>query len=246
MAMLDSAKASLAKLQAQPRAEEVPISEARVREAKAMFDDAREQFVRAERGYRTGAVSEDDFFRRKNAVTSSEAQVTRAEGELKLLREGAWKSDLLVAEAQIKLAEAQLQQTLIELQRIEVTTPVKGRVLQKNVRAGEYVGVPPGQALLVVGDVSRLHVRMDIDENDIGRFRPDLAGRAITRGSNKRELPLRMVRVEPYVIPKKTLTGMGTERVDTRVLQVIYEVTSNEPSLYVGQQVDVYLDAGRK
>lgn len=52
--------------------------------------------------------------------------------------------------------------------------PVKGQVLQTNVRRGEYVGIPPGQPLMVLGDVSTLHVRMDVDETDIGRFRPDL------------------------------------------------------------------------
>jgi HlyD family secretion protein len=58
-------------------------------------------------------------------------------------------------------------------------------------------------------------------------------------------LPLTFVRVEPYVVPKRALTGMGTERVDTRVLQIIYRVEASDPSLYVGQQVDVYLDGGK-
>jgi HlyD family secretion protein len=244
-AMLDSARASLAKLNAMPRDEEKPISEARVREAKALLEDARDQLARAERGSRTGAVTEDEYFRRKNGFATAEAQLARAEAELRLLVEGAWKPDVAVADAQLKMAQAQLEQTRTELGRLTVTAPVKGRILQKNIRPGEYVGVPPGQALIMLGDVNTLHVRMDVDENDIGRFRPDLPGRGITRGANKREVPLTFVRVEPFVVPKKSLTGMGTERVDTRVLQVIYRVETTDPSLYVGQQVDVYLDAGR-
>ena len=55
---------------------------------------------------------------------------------------------------------------------------------------------------------------------------------------------MRFVRVEPYVIPKKSLTGDNTERVDTRVLQVIYQVDRDEPGLFVGMQVDVFLDTG--
>jgi len=164
---------------------------------------------------------------------------------LKLLRKGAWKPDLLVAEAQVKQAAAQVKQTVTELSRLEVTSPVAGRVLQKNVRPGEYVGIPPGQALMVVGDIRTLHVRMDVDENDISRFNKNSPGKAITRGANKREVSLKFVRVEPYVVPKKTLTGAGTERVDTRVLHVIYAIETRDPNLYVGQQVDVYLDAGK-
>jgi hypothetical protein len=54
---------------------------------------------------------------------------------------------------------------------------------------------------------------------------------------------LQFERVEPYVIPKKSLTGDNTERVDTRVLQVIYAVNVSEMPLYVGQQVDVFIEA---
>jgi hypothetical protein len=50
--------------------------------------------------------------------------------------------------------------------------------------------------------------------------------------------------VEPFVIPKKSLTGDTTERIDTRVLQVIYEVdTAGRAPLFVGQQVEVFIDA---
>ncbi|MBY0515079.1 MAG: hypothetical protein K2P78_14395, partial [Gemmataceae bacterium] len=107
----------------------------------------------------------------------------------------------------------------------------------------EYVATAWNQPLVVLGHVGRLHVRVDIDENDIARFRPDAPGVASPRGTPDRRYPLRFVRVEPYVIPKKSLTGGNTERVDTRVLQVIYAIDAADPGLYVGQQLDVALDA---
>jgi hypothetical protein len=58
--------------------------------------------------------------------------------------------------------------------------------------------------------------------------------------------PLRFVRIEPYVVPKKSLTGDNTERVDTRVLQVIYAVDTQGKRLFVGQQLDVFIDATQK
>jgi HlyD family secretion protein len=55
---------------------------------------------------------------------------------------------------------------------------------------------------------------------------------------------LEFVHIEPYVIPKVSLTGASTERVDTRVLQVIFSMNRpDEPPLYVGQQVDVFIEA---
>ncbi len=63
------------------------------------------------------------------------------------------------------------------------------------------------------------------------------------RGDTRQEYPLTFVRVEPYVIPKKSLTGDNTERVDTRVLQVIYAIESGRDRVYVGQQVDVFIQS---
>src|SRR5262249_4738682 len=141
------------------------------------------------------------------------------------------------------------KQTRTELDRLVVRALVPGEVLQVNVRPGEFVGAPPGQALIVLGDVSQKHVRVDIDENDVPRFRREAPAVARLRGDPRRAFRLRFVRVEPYVVPKKSLTGDSTERVDTRVLQVIYAI---EPpadgsyrlgDVYVGQQMDVFVEA---
>ena len=45
------------------------------------------------------------------------------------------------------------------------------------------------------------------------------------------------------MLPKKSLTGDSTERVDTRVLQVIYRVDNEALPLFVGQQMDVFIEA---
>ena len=52
-----------------------------------------------------------------------------------------------------------------------------------------------------------------------------------------------MVWVEPMIMPKKSLTGDSTERVDTRVLQVIYSFDPTQLHAYVGQQMDVFIEA---
>jgi hypothetical protein len=86
-----------------------------------------------------------------------------------------------------------------------------------------------------------VHVRIDVDERDISRFRPGAAATAFPRGDSSRQLRLRFVRVEPLVVPKKSLTGDNTERVDTRVLQVIYAIEPRSAPVYVGQQLDVFI-----
>jgi hypothetical protein len=44
------------------------------------------------------------------------------------------------------------------------------------------------------------------------------------------------------VVPKRSLTGDSTERVDTRVLQVIYAISDDKLPLFVGQQMDVFIE----
>jgi multidrug resistance efflux pump len=241
-ANLENAKASLHKLREQPRLEEVPPLEAKVHEAKANVDDARDLFVRAERLQKSKAIGDEDVNHRRYALAVAEAQLAKAESDLALLKKGAWELDQEIARSAVDQAASMVKQTETELERLIVRAPVDGVILQRNVRPGEYVGVPPSQALLVLGDCSELYVRVDIDENDLGRFKPGLKGRATPRGSPSVEFPLEFVRVEPYLVPKKSLTGAGNERVDTRVLQVIYSAGAHA-KLYVGQQLDVYLDA---
>ena len=64
-------------------------------------------------------------------------------------------------------------------------------------------------------------------------------------GYVKRKRYESFVRFEPFVVPKKSLTGDSTERVDTRVLQVIYKVEQDDLPLFVGEQLDVFIDAGQ-
>jgi multidrug resistance efflux pump len=148
-----------------------------------------------------------------------------------------------VAQAAVAQAAAEVQETQTDLDRLVVRSLVDGEVLQVNVRPGEFVGAPPTQALVVLGNVTQLHVRVDVDEYDIPRFIADASARATLKGQPNEFFPLRFVRVEPYVVPKKSLTGDNTERVDTRVLQVIYAIETGGKRLFVGQQLDVFIDA---
>jgi HlyD family secretion protein len=63
------------------------------------------------------------------------------------------------------------------------------------------------------------------------------------RGNADLKAPLQFVRFEPFVVPKRSLTGDSTERVDRRVLQIIYRVERDDVPLFVGQQLDVFIDA---
>jgi multidrug efflux pump subunit AcrA (membrane-fusion protein) len=246
-AMLRAAQVQLDKLKAMPRPEELAVSKAKVETAQAAVEMQRDLAERAGRLITSRAIAEEDYKQRVLGTAMSQFQLRSAEKDLALTVAGAWKRDKVIARAAIAQAEAQVGQAQTDIDRCLVRAPVDGVVLQVNVRPGEYVGAPPSQALVVLGAIDKtVHVRVDIDEHDIPRFKAGAPARASLRGAPEKLYPLTFVRVEPYVIPKKSLTGDNTERVDTRVLQVIYALDVTGKPVYVGQQMDVFIDVGDK
>lgn len=242
-AALADATASLARLDAMPRAEELPQAEAAMREAKADWENWEQQWARGEELMTKNAISNEEFMDRKQSAIQARERYNRAVADQDLLKAGAWKFDKLVAQSTVDRAQSQVKQIEIDLDRLTTRALVDGEVLQVNVRPGEFVGAPADQALIVLGNVTQLHVRVDIDEYDIPRFVPEAEAQAMLKGQPEVSFPLKFVRVEPYVIPKKSLTGDNTERVDVRVLQVIYEIDTQGKRLFVGQQLDVFINA---
>lgn len=154
--------------------------------------------------------------------------------------------DVTVARAQFEAARALVAQDETLLQRLTVVAPRAGTILQVNIRTGEYASVVPKAPAMLLGDQERLQIRADVDEQNAARLQPGQAATAYLKGDAGQPIGLRFVRIEPYVVPKVSLTGSSSERVDTRVLQVIYAF--DRPAdrvVYVGQQVDLYLNAER-
>ena len=197
------------------------------------------------------------------SVVAAEAAAERAEDAAKrwtgLKDSGAVSAgDLLAyqvaakeARARRLLAKAQVDQTKVLLDRLVVRAPIDATVLQVNVRVGEFVAAG-AKAPVVLGDISRLQIRCDVDEQLATRMREGLPakgylkGESTLAGAKDRSIPLKFVRIEPFVIPKTSLTGASVERVDTRVLQVIYQFERPAGrALFVGQQMDVYIDASQ-
>jgi multidrug efflux pump subunit AcrA (membrane-fusion protein) len=203
------------------------LARASLATATALLADAKDQLGRFEAVSDQRAVSLDDLQRRRNAA----------------LVAGARRDE---ATATITLAEAQAQVTRTEIARYRVCAPRPATVLQVKVRAGEFATAGVLETPLVtLGDTAVLHVRVDIDENDAWRVGAAAPAEAYVRGNRALHAVLHFVRFEPYVVPKRSLTGDSTERVDTRVLQVIYSFDRAALPVYVGQQMEVFISAPR-
>jgi multidrug resistance efflux pump len=236
--------AQLARLEAGTRPEQLPPARARVVEAESSLADVQNQLRMLEELSDTRAASVDEISRRRYAVKVAEAKLEEAKADLALLEAGTWERDLAVARMQFEQAKAEVEAARVEIERRVVRAPIDGKVLQVNIRLGEFA--PAGvttDPLMLLGSVDRLHVRIDIDENEAWRVRENARAVAFVRGNKDLRTALTFVRFEPFVIPKRSLTGDSRERVDTRVLQVIYSFDPTSIRVFVGQQMDVYIEA---
>lgn len=189
-------------------------------------------------------------------VEVAEAQLANAKYELDIA-EGLTRKSVMSVEirdlrrysvqqlgAQLAQAKAQLSSAHTDLERLTTRAPVDGQVLQLKVHLGEFV--PTGalsSPLLMLGGIEPLCVRVNVDENDAWRVHSNAQAIGYLRGNNQIHTMLKFSHFEPYVLPKTSLTGDSTERVDTRVLQVIYTFDRHDLPIYVGQQMDIYIDA---
>ncbi len=188
-----------------------------------MQAEAADQLARAEQLAKDNVISVDERKRREFAVQS-------------------WDARLAKTEADLAAMETQGQQVQTELDILTVRAPRDGTILQVNVRAGEFAGTTPTEPLLILGEVGKFQVRAEVDEQNAPLVEANRPAVAYLKGDTQRPLPLRFVRIEPFVIPKRSLTGDSAERVDTRVLQIIFELDRPAGPLYVGQQVDVFIE----
>ena len=196
-----------------------------VKVADASLADARSLLKIAESVTDRRAISTEELLKRRNAVLIAKARLESAN-------------------AFVQQTNAGITDTQTTLDRLVIRAPVDSEVLQVNVRPGEFAQAGAlSTPLLVLGNLDQFHVRVDIDENDAWRFDKNSKAVAYLRGNRQFKADLTLAYVEPYVIPKKSLTGDSTERVDTRVLQALYRFNRDQIPIYVGQQMDVFIEA---
>lgn len=243
------ALARLEALKAQPRAEELPQWEAAVARAKARLADASDLLADTQRAASNQAVSPSETERRKYAVQIATAELEQAKAQLALVKAGAWAPDLKVAQSQLDQARAEIASIQLRLDRFTVRAPISATVLKRNIEPGQYStssSAAGSQAPFVLGDLSTLRVRARVDEEDAPLLIDNARGTARIRGVAGESLDLQWLWVEPLAQPKAELTGSTIERVDTRVIEVLFTIKSAPKArIFPGQVVDVFIETTR-
>jgi HlyD family secretion protein len=196
--------------------------EAQRRMDEVSVADWTDQFQLAQRLERDHVATEDEKKRKGFMLEAAKAKLAKLAADLTVLR-------------------AQIEEAETESDILTVRAPRDGKILQVDIRAGEYANLTATKPAMILGDVNTLQIRAEVDEQDAPMVVAGESGTAFLKGSTDKKMPLRFMRIEPFVVPKKSLTGDSSERVDTRVLQIIFEMDPPSFPVYVGQQVDVFI-----
>lgn len=240
---LEIALANLYKLEALPRKEDLAMADEMVKKAQADFDESKTQYEMVESLPNPRAISKEETDKRLYRYRMAEAELREKQSDYDKIRSGTWQPELEIALKQVDLAKAGVEALEADIQRTFIKSPIDGTVLQIKIHEGETPSSDLSKMLMVVGDTDQLHLRVGIDQFDVPYFSKDASAIAHRQGVHSTEYPLEFVHVEPFMVPKKYITNAAGEKVDTQVLEVLYKVKKNDPPLFIGEQLDVYINA---
>jgi len=238
------AEAKLKRLEAFPQQEDLEASKANLETAQAEEKFAKDEYEMVLKLTDQRAISQEEKNRRLFNLQQAEGKLQQAQAHLTKLQAGTWKPDLEIARLQVEQAKAGVERLETELARTFIHSPIDGTVLQIKINEGELP--PPDTSknpLMILGDTDELFLRTTINQLDIPYYHSNASAVAFLQDDAKNKYPLEFIRIEPYLVNKQHLTNDVAEKVDTRVLQIIYKIAKKDPSLFVGQQMDVFIES---
>jgi HlyD family secretion protein len=220
------------------RAEERREAAAAVREAEATVANAQAELRRYQALYADRLTAREQVETRDTAAKEADARLEAARHHLAFVEAAARSEDRARAEAQVQLARAHLAEARSLLDKTTIAAPITGVVLRRHFRAGETVAA--GAPILTLGDLSRLRIRMEIDERDVGRIHLGQSAWCTAEAYPSRRFQGHVVRIGQMLGRKNVRSDDPAERADRKVLEALIEL---EPGteLPTGLRVDVFV-----
>ncbi len=240
----EKALASLHRLEALPRKEDLMIAQEALNKAQAAFNESKAQHDMVVNLPNPHAISQEEQDARLYRYQEAEAEKKQAQAEFEKVKSGAWQPELDIAHHEVAQAKADVDAIKSEIQRTSIKSPLDGTVLQVNIHEGETVD--PNKTTMILGNIEELCLRVRIDQFNIAMFHPNFPAVAFRQGNLSKGIPLKFIRVDPFMVPKKYLTNDVDEKIDTQVFEILYRIEKTDAYLIIGEQMDVYIDVEKK
>jgi HlyD family secretion protein len=244
-AQLARSKAELKRITNGSRKEERLEAAAAIKEAEAVVKNSQSQLARRQKLHQDGDISREEMERAERELHVAKAKYEAVVQRHALVDAKARHEDVAKAEADIKLAEASIAEAQAMLEKTIIRAPLSGRILRQHLKAGETIIGSLGATstpIVTLADTSVLHVRMDVDETDVARVRIGQPAFVTADAYNNKQFDGKVLRVGEILGKKNVRTDEPSERVDTKILEVLLELAPNSP-LKPGLRVDAFIRA---
>jgi ABC exporter DevB family membrane fusion protein len=238
-----SARAELTRTVRGLRREDIDAIVADTTSIKARTTQSKTSLERIEQLAKGGAATPDELDRARQQAEVDQGALAAAEARKKAAVSGSRSEDILVAQAKVQASLARRDQAQATYERTRVRAPITGRILQLKFRAGEFFNPNGSDPLVVMGDTRSLRVRMDVDERDVGRIRGGQAAFALLSAFPGKRFAGRVVEVGRRMGRKNIRTDDPTERIDTKILEVVIALDPAE-GLVPGLRVTSFVEVG--
>jgi HlyD family secretion protein len=226
------------------RVQERDEARASLAEAEAVLEHAAADAVRRRGLLRERVISTAESDEAERAERVARARVDAASQRLDLVNAAAREEDRAGAAADVRLARARLDEAAALLEKTIIRAPIDGVVLRRHRRAGESVSTQFDSPIVTLADDRVRRVRVDVDEADIGRIAVGQSAYVTADAFGDRRFPGKVVRVGRLLGRKNIRTDEPTERVDTKVLETLVELTDGR-ELPFGLRVQAFILPGQ-
>ena len=209
-----------------------------VAEAEAAVVQTRESFDAAVKAKRGGG-SDADLATARSGWSGAQERLLQKRMQLHKLDDDPDTPLPTANEGQLNVARGELRTAYAELDKLTIRAPIASTVLQVNAKVGELAAPSAPQALVLLGDLTGLRVRAEVDERDVGKIK--LGGKAVVRADSfrGREFSGKVVSIAPLVQPARINSPGSRNLSDFSVTDVLIELSDPGP-LLAGMKVDVY------
>lgn len=194
------------------------------------------QLENAEAKMKVAQIHYEDVSHNLNLFESIKDKRAISYEEISRKRFAAQKAYAQMVEAMTNLKVVQMQAN-----KFIIRSPIDSHVLKINSHLGEFVNGNDNTAM-TLGTLHDLNVRVEIDETDIHRIDQDAQAIGILRGQPDVKINLKFLRYDPYVIPKSNLANNVGEKIDTRIIELVYEFDHSQITVFPGQRMDVFIE----
>jgi multidrug resistance efflux pump len=210
-------------------------------EARTVLENKKTEWTRRKGLFEGGVIAREEFERSEHEFFAADARHRAALQRQALLMDPARPEDVSRARADLDMALGVLAEAESVLAKTLIRSPIAGVVLRTHVREGETVAPSPELPLVTVADMSSLRVRAEVDEADIGRVYPRQRSWVTAAAYGDQRFSGNVVSIAPILGRKKLTRDDPTERIDTKVLEVLVELDAGQ-QLPIGLRVDTYFE----